>query len=317
MSHQTLTAITPDIYQVRLPLPFALRIINSYVLRGQQGWTIVDTGLNTAESRATWHSVFDALNITPDTIQQIVLTHTHPDHYGMAGWLQQLSHAPVRLSQREAELAEAVWGEPAGWREGLMAFWQECGLPAELAAALVQNTDETRQHTLPHPKTVETISPGSSIQLGDRWFQAIHAPGHSDGQLIFYETADSLMLCGDHVLQKISPNISLWPQSSPNPLQDYLNSLQTLSALPVRLALPGHGRPITAWAERIAELLQHHEERLKKLETAVSTHTLTVYQASQHLFDFTHLTTHEIRFAVAETLAHLVYLQNATTTLAK
>jgi glyoxylase-like metal-dependent hydrolase (beta-lactamase superfamily II) len=82
-----ITAVTNDIYQIQIPLPFALRIVNCYLLAGHNGWTIVDTGLNTSRARAAWLEAFSALGIRPGTTEQIVLTHAHPDHYGLAGWL--------------------------------------------------------------------------------------------------------------------------------------------------------------------------------------------------------------------------------------
>jgi len=103
---KSLTQITDDIYQVRLPLPYALNHVNCYLLRGDDGWTIIDTGLNTSQGRAGWQAAFDTLGIGPDDIDQIILTHVHPDHYGMAGWLQEWCGATVWLSPREAELAE-------------------------------------------------------------------------------------------------------------------------------------------------------------------------------------------------------------------
>lgn len=305
---QVVTLVAPGVYQVRLPLPFALRIVNVYLLQGERGWTVVDTGLNTAESRSTWLTVFDELHLNPRQIEQIVLTHTHPDHYGMAGWLQHLSSAPVYLSPREHELAAQVWGGHLAWRQNTLDFWHRCGMPADLAHLLTADTEDTREKTLPHPQNVQLLPPGSTLRLGDACFEAIHAPGHSDGQLLFYEATEQLLLCGDQILQKISPNISLWPQGEANPLKAYLASLDRLAQLPVRLALPGHGPVITDLPGRMTQLQQHHVERLQQSKTAVSHTPLTVFQAAQQLFDFTKLTSHEVRFAVAETLAHLVFL---------
>src|SRR5262245_43381497 len=107
---EALTQISPDIYQVRLPLPFALNHVNCYLLQGDQGWIIVDTGLNIPAARTFWQNTFETLQIGPDDIDKIVLTHVHPDHYGLSGWLQAWSGASVWLSPREAELARQTWG---------------------------------------------------------------------------------------------------------------------------------------------------------------------------------------------------------------
>lgn len=305
----SLQAITDDIYQVQLPLPFALRSVNCYLIAGAAGWTIVDTGLNTSAAREVWQTVWHELKISPQDIHQIVLTHTHPDHYGLAGWLQQQAgHVPpVLISPREALLARQVWQEQPDEAAEVIGFWQQCGVPADLATAIVVETDRTRQRTKPHPQVIQTIEPGTTITLGDRLFQIIHTPGHSDGQVVFYDAAERLLLCGDHVLQRITPNISLWPFADADPLGRYLQSLHEVMGLDVVLALAGHGPLIYDLRGRIREIERHHEERLVVMETAVQDHA-TPYTISQQVFDFDRLTIHEKRFAVAETLAHLDYL---------
>lgn len=308
-----LTAVTADIYQVAIPLPFALRIVNCYLLRGQAGWTVVDTGLNTGKGRAAWQQAFAELGLRPRQIEQIVLTHAHPDHYGLAGWLvaQCLADGgtapPVRLSAREAELADGVWKAGLLLQTPYRAFWQQCALPPALAEAIVQTTQQTRQATFPHPDHHEIIEPGAVVRLGDRQMQTILAPGHSDGQLIFYDPAEALLLCGDHVLLKITPNISLWPHGAPNPLASYLDSLATLAQMTVALALPGHGPLLTDFNGRVREIAHHHQQRLAETMAALP-QPATVYEISQALFAHDILSVHEMRFAATETLAHLDYL---------
>ena len=304
----TIQAITEDIYQVQLPLPFALRTVNCYLLAGEAGWTVVDTGLNTAQARETWQRALSELGIHFRDIHQIVLTHAHPDHYGLAGWLQKETEGvAVHMSADEASLARQVWQKTQGWAESLMSFWHHCGLSTELATAVVNETNRTRQRTRPHPQTIKILEPGTIIQLGNRPFQIIHTPGHSDGHLIFYDVANRLLLCGDHVLHKITPNISLWPLGQPDPLGRYLRSLSQIAQLDVNLALPGHGPLIHNLRGRIREIEKHHAERLEVMVTAVNG-SATPYDVSQQVFNFDKLSLHEKRFAVAETLAHLEYL---------
>lgn len=307
-----LLQITPDIYQVELPLPFALRSVNCYLLRGSQGWTILDTGLNSRAGRGAWAAVFSALGLEPGDVEQIVVTHIHPDHVGMAGWLQahfrtSAKTPPVYLSPRSVEEVAKVWAAAATGDQAQAAFFLRCGLDAETAQAAVTEMGPMRQAVQPLPTAVQIMQPGSRVRLGERQFQVIHAPGHSDGQMIFYDPADRLMLCADQVLMRISPNISIWPSTEPSPLRRYLASLEELAQLDVDLALPGHGVLIEEWVARLQGIAEHHRVRLEEMVAAV-VQPSTVAEISRQVFNHGRLSTHEVRFAVTETLAHLCYL---------
>lgn len=305
--HSPLVPVTDDIFQVHLPLPFALNRVNCYLLRGADGWTVVDAGLNTPEGRAAWDQAFAALGITPADISQIVLTHAHPDHFGLTGWFQEQTGAPVYLSPLEAEFARVTWMEHR-MMEGFDTYLMTLGMPADMAQSVTHGLTFTGEMTYPHPTRLITIEPGDDILLGKRRFQIIATPGHSDGQIIFYDPDDHLLLCGDHVLMKITPNVGLWPTSLPDPLGRFLESLRALQALEVRLALPGHKALITDWCGRLNELLAHHDDRLRHTLAAVAGGA-TVYEAAQRVFNSSVFTPHEWRFAMAETLAHLDVLE--------
>ncbi len=161
--------------------------------------------------------------------------------------------------------------------------------------------------TMPHPNEISTLEAGQTVRMGARDFVAIHAPGHSDGQLIFYCADDGIMLCGDQVLKSITPNIGLWPSTEADPLGRYLKSLDALGALNVRLALPGHGALITEWQARLCALEEHHRAQLEQTRRAVEGGA-TALEVSRRLFNFGALSKHEVRFAVAEAMAHLDYL---------
>ncbi len=301
--------ISHDIFQVRLPLPYALNSVNCYLLRGRDGWTLLDTGLNTAAARAQWRRALAALSISPADIEQIVLTHMHPDHFGMAGWWQRQVEPPLPLylPAREKPQMQVFY---RGTNTPLYHRWMlSCGLDQETVDTVETALGSTRDLTQPHPLAQAYIEAGAVLRLGERQCRALHAPGHSDGQLIFYHEDDRLLLCGDHVLMRITPNIGSWPHTEPDPLGRYLASLRDLSALDVRLALPGHKALIHDWRGRIAELLAHHDQRLGQTQDALNDGAVTVYQVAARLFQLDRLTAHEWRFAMAEALAHLEYLR--------
>ncbi len=304
------TEIASDIWRVRLPLPFALNHVNCYLLRDADGWTILDTGLNRPELYAGWQAVFAQLGIRLADIRRIIVTHLHPDHIGLAGRLQQESGAPVFLSPREWEIAEVAWVQNLERGEHLADYLRRVGAPPEVGALVEGQQQKLRQMTQPPPTDVQLLRGGDAITMAWRRFDVIHAPGHADGQIIFYAAEDRLMLCGDQVLLRITPNIGFWPSTQPDPLGRYLASLRELMKLDVALALPGHHGVITDWQGRICELLQHHDERLEVAYTAAA-RGATALEASYTIFNFDRFSPHEVRFAVAEALAHLEYLADA------
>ena len=305
------TLVAPNIYQVRVPLPFRLNHVNCYLLHDNlsegAGWTIVDTGLNWPDAKETWKVALAELSIEADDIHQLVLTHMHPDHFGLAGWFQEWCGKPLYLSPLEAEMAEKIWVHHAWRPEAVMEWWDACGVPRDVSKDAAEQTTLLRERTLPHPTDVRTIDYGATARMGGRDFLAIHAPGHADGQIIFYNAAEKLMLSGDQVLMRITPNIGLWPTTEAGPLNRYLVSLRQLAKLDVQVALPGHRNVIEDWAGRIGEILAHHDERLQYMKEAVGKNA-SAYDVSERVFPLDKLSPHEVRFAVAETLAHLEYL---------
>lgn len=313
MSELPIREMAEGVYQVRLPLPFALNHVHCYLLRDDPGWTLIDTGLNTLPAQAVWQAAFEALHIGEGDIRRIFLTHTHPDHFGMAGWFQQRGEQaghvpPVLLSPRERDLARLIWGGEGQLATAFDTFLQRCGMPSEQIPLVVEGLGFTAEHTFPHPANLDIIEAGETVRVGGRTLHTIHTPGHSDGQLIFYDADDQLMLSGDHVLLPITPNIGLWPDSEPDPLGRYLQSLESLETLKVRMALPGHKTVIQDWRGRLAELRAHHAARLEHTLSAVGDGA-TVFEASLQVFQSQRFSPHEWRFAMAETLAHLEVLR--------
>jgi glyoxylase-like metal-dependent hydrolase (beta-lactamase superfamily II) len=309
MEHtESLVKVAEGIYQAQLPLPFALKIVNCYLLDdGDGGWTILDSGLNYYADQDVWQAAFDALGITPSHVRRIVLTHNHPDHYGLAGWLQAQSGAPVQMSKIEADGARVFWIDAETHYDAIREQQHHAGAPADVVDEIIEGVAFTIAMTAPHPTHVEHITPGETVRFGGRNFTPILAPGHSDGQLIFYDAADNLLLSGDHVLMKITPVVGLWPETEPHPLGRFMASLWELRGLDVRVALPGHRALITDWQGRIDELLAHHDQRLSRTLDVVSGGA-TAYEVAGALFNLQKLSVHDMRFALVEALAHLDYL---------
>lgn len=298
-----------EVLRVKVPLPFPLRYVNCYLVPGTGGWTLIDPGLHTQAAVQLWEETLSALSLSFADIGQIVLTHHHPDHYGLAGWFQARCGAPVRLSAEGLRQVRLLWGEGQPLTDGLLALFRAHGLPADLEAPMRVHMDGFVQAVSPQPE-VTTIAAGDVIRLGDEPYEAIASPGHAAGHLCFYQAETKTMFCGDHVLPQISPNVSYLPGGiDDNPLASYLAALAAIARYDVALAFPGHREPFAHLSQRALELIRHHEQRLDAMR-ALLREPKTAYDVCRSLFG-EKLTLHQLRFALAETLAHLIWLREA------
>lgn len=301
-----------DVLQVKVPLPFPLRFVNSYLLPGPDGWTLIDPGLRTEAAEQLWESVLAEREIGFNQIERIVLTHHHPDHYGLAGWFQERAgDVPVLMSRTAWEHTRLLWGEGQPMAEKLMELFRMNGLPAELEEGMRENMDSFVGSVSPQPE-VTFIDENAKVRLGRDDYEPIHTPGHASGHLCFYRAETATMFCGDHVLPQISPNVSYLPLGiDENPLASYMASLEHISRYEVRLAFPGHREPFAHLQQRAKELIVHHRERLESMRAHL-TEPRTAYEVCRAAFG-DKLSVHQLRFALSETMAHLIWLREAGT----
>lgn len=306
------TEVVPGIFLVPIPIPIPLRYVNCYLLRDPSGWTLVDTGFHDSLALDAWPRALADLAIRPQDIRQIVLTHYHPDHVGAAGWLQQLTGAPVFLPETEMEQFQRFWADETGsMAERLTAMCLEEGMDEATALALGRHHLQQVERVRPLPE-LRPLPIGSQIAMGGGTWEVIWTPGHSDGLAVFWDARRSILLANDMLLAGITPNVSVWPGSRPDPLADYLYSLRRVEALGAKVALPGHRALIHDVAGRAREIAAHHVDRLAKVAAAADAAPggATAWEVCRRIFPVEELTLHQIRFALAETLAHLVYLCN-------
>jgi glyoxylase-like metal-dependent hydrolase (beta-lactamase superfamily II) len=298
------------IHQIKVPLPFPLRWVNSYLIRGDDGYTLIDPGLHTEASEQCWEQVLQELSIGYRDIQQIVLTHHHPDHYGLAGWFQERTDASVHLSAKGYEQAQLLWGKGQPMNAALLSTFQSSGLPEELIEPLREHMVEFVAMVSPQPK-VSLIPIGDNMILGNHEYETLHTPGHAAGHVCFYRAETKKIFCGDHVIPQISPNVSYLPGGiDENPLCSFLQSLQEVGRYEVDWAYPGHRDPFETFAQRTQELIAHHDSRLELMRHALILQPQTAYQVCRSTFG-DRLTLHQLRFALSETIAHLIYLHEA------
>jgi glyoxylase-like metal-dependent hydrolase (beta-lactamase superfamily II) len=306
MKKSSITRHSDSFIQVKVPLPFPLRWVNSYLIRGRDGYTLIDPGLHTEEAEQMWLEALDHLNVPFQAIEKIVLTHHHPDHYGLSGWFQEKAGVSVHISQAGHEQALRLWGGERTMTEQLCSLFLQHGMDQETANCIVPHMESFIPLVSPQPR-VDYIYAGDRFNLGDRPYEVMHTPGHALGHLCFYDADARIMVCGDQVLPQISPNVSYLPDTDADPLHSFLESLRLLSRFDVTLAYPGHRDPFANFTERCAELLHHHQARLEVMLAHMS-EPITAYRLCKLLFG-ENLSIHQLRFAMSETLAHVVYLE--------
>lgn len=295
-------------YQIKTPLPFPLQWVNSYLFREDDEWTLLDPGLHTDDNKLHWDTVLRQLSIPIQKIRRIVLTHHHPDHYGISGWLQQMSGAEVWMSAAAQQQAQVMWGAKENMSKELPRLFVKHGMPEEMYDNMVDHMLSFISQVTPAPQ-VHCFRPEESFQLGERSYEWIQTGGHAKGHVSFYHKENGILFCGDQILPRISPNISYLPNGAgdDNPLASYLDALHHLMQYKIQIAYPGHRDPFTNVHERLQQLFRHHQERLNRIlnECREPAHA---YQLCNKLFG-TKLSFHQLRFAMSETIAHLVYLQ--------
>ena len=294
--------VAEGVYQLKVPVPFPLVFVSVYLVEGCDGWTIIDTGYDCLKGRKVWEKGTRqvGLDLKRD-VERIVVTHFHPDHLGLARWLQEWSGPPVYMLEDGIQHSREVWNDPdhASFAEHMIGGGMDQAL-AERAAAQMRAK-------LSLPGEILPLQKGEKIELGAGVARVLHAPGHADYQVMLHDWGRKVLFSADHVMLEITPNIGLWPDTKGRPLARYLESLSSLRGLDADLVLPGHGPLFHDFDGRVDELLLHHEERLDLMQRALGDEPRTPFAVSRELFRYT-LSLYERCFALAETLAHLEYL---------
>jgi len=281
MIEQTFVSLETGIQRLTLPLPTGPKHVHCYLVDG----TLFDTGLGLAE--APWDTV---------EVERIAITHFHPDHVGGAEAAAGATGAPVFQGGLDYAQCERVWGSE-DWPERMAAWFVRHGVPGPVADDLIEQGHAFAPFVR-YAIDPELLYEGSELE----GWNVVELPGHADGHLGFLR--DGVLIGGDHLLRRISPAVGLYPESRPDPLGDYLASLERTIELAPRIVYPGHGDPIDDAGARARELIEHHRGRLDETAAALSDEPRTAYEVSLSLFG-QELGPTQRRFAVAETLSHL------------
>src|SRR5947208_12285168 len=279
---QVFVSLEDGVQRLTLPLPTGPQHVHCYLVDG----TLFDTGLGVGE--APWESA---------AIHRIAITHFHPDHVGGAEAAAAATGAPVYQGALDYAQCERVWGSP-DWPDRIAAWFRTHGVPEPITAELIEQGHAFAPF-IRFARGPELLY--EQNHLGG--WSVLELPGHADGHLGFLRS-DGVLVGGDHLLARITPAVGLYPESRPDPLGDYLRSLERTIELAPRIVYPGHGEPIADAAARARELIDHHRERLAQTESALDATPRSAFEVSLAVFG-RNLAPTQRRFAVAETLSHL------------
>jgi glyoxylase-like metal-dependent hydrolase (beta-lactamase superfamily II) len=306
-----MTEILPGIYQLQIPIPNnPLGCTNVYLVQGDKEYFLIDAGWSSDEALRSLAFQLAEIGVAFKDISHIIVTHAHFDHYGLADKLRELCGARIALHYLDRDLLTPRYTDMSEYLRQSEKWFHVNGVPTdELPGAAFMGMRRAMALTPPDI----ALRGGETITAGSFNLQVAWTPGHSPGHVCLYETRQKILFSGDHILPVITPNISLQPNSSSNPLGDFIKSLNKVKQFDVSLVLPAHEHLFTNFHERVDEIIQHHEIRNREILEAIDIEPGTAYQISHHItwmpelggMRFKDLAPMDKRMAVSETLAHL------------
>ncbi len=302
---------------MEIPLPgLKLEFLNSYFIESDEGCCLIDLG---PEKENSWKKIREELESDLQRINTVLFTHFHMDHIGMFKKFVELSdnNLEVRLSSEETKFMEKYLNEfDAFWSEQV-DFARLNGLPEEITQTIEKIKPSSREDDV-YREIISCNNPlenGEEIRIGKYSLKTVETPGHSPGHVCFYDSDNSLLFGGDHLLRTTTPSV-VQMREGVNPLDDYFESLNKVKNLEVEQVLPAHGEPYQNHKMRVEELINHHEERLSEIKSIIGENTLTPYEIAKKVnwdINFSKWEDFPILqkwLATGETIAHLSLLEN-------
>ena len=298
--------VAPGVRWGRIPLPLDLNHINVWLIDADENCIAVDTGLAASMGKDAWERLAQDL-FSSRPLGGVFVTHIHPDHIGLAAWLQERHGVSVQMSARTHALAEAALSGRATPFSIAENFFRQNGLSDSAQMLPMFKPERFIRMTSGLPRVQRFPGDGEAMDWSADW-TAMETNGHAEGHLCLWNAKERILISGDQVLPTISSNISFTFRSNDrNPLGSYLSSLERLRTLPSdALVLPSHGVPFYGLHQRIDDLTRHHREQLQ-LVTNLCADPMTAADLLPHMFR-RDLKGMHLFLALGEALAHLEYL---------
>jgi glyoxylase-like metal-dependent hydrolase (beta-lactamase superfamily II) len=306
-----ISEVAEGVLWLRLPLPFRLDHVNVYLIEDGAGFALLDTGIDDEPTRALWERLLAGL-LKDKPLTRIISSHCHPDHIGLAGWLNQRLGIELYASQTEYLETLTVSLDPQALNaEPYRSFYRGHGLDAAQTDLILSRGLHYLRMVSPLPRTFNRLMADETLEIGGRRFDILTGGGHSSEQVMLYCRDGGFVLSADQAMAKISPNISVEAiDPHGDPLGAYLRSLASLKQVlpPDTLALPGHNLPFIGLPERIDELIAHHRQRCDAVLKAIGAGEATAAELVPVVFGRRIDDPHQMSFAFGEALAHVNYL---------
>jgi glyoxylase-like metal-dependent hydrolase (beta-lactamase superfamily II) len=294
-----------------IPTPFPVGPVNVYLLDGRSP-ALVDAGPDTVEAKEALIAGLAANGRQLSDIRQVVITHSHPDHYGLAAWVAAESGAQVVAHHFSVARISGERAPAASQYLALGGILLAAGVPmAELEA---MQRDLYHASNYSRPVTVDrVVEDGDILELGEGSWEVLHTPGHARGHICLYHPLSGQLLSGDHLLREISSNPILeaprpGERARPRSLVDYIGALQRVAALEVAVAWPGHGEPIEDLPGLVARRIAFHRRRADEIVDYLAAGPHSAYQISQALFP--DLSGIQLFLGISEVVGHLDILED-------
>lgn len=307
----TVREIVPGVLWLRMPLPFALNHINLWAVRDGTGWAVFDTGVQTSDTSAGWRALLADPKMLGEGLTRVFVTHMHPDHVGMAGWLTRKFGVRLWMTRTEylnCRVLVADTGREAP--EDGVRFYRSAGWDDDALEHYRTRFGNFGKSTYALPESYRRVVDGERLRIGDHEWQVVVGTGHSPEHACFWCPSLKLLISGDQVLPRITSNVSVFPtEPDANPLHGWLTSMDRIAeAVPDDvLVLPAHGEPFRGLHARLRYLAADHHASLARLRQLLR-EPRRVVDVFSALFSRPINDRHLLSLATGESIAHLNYL---------
>jgi glyoxylase-like metal-dependent hydrolase (beta-lactamase superfamily II) len=265
--------VAPGVRWLRMPLPYALNHINLWAIDDGDGWALVDTGVRTDDVAQAWRELW-ANTQDSRSLTRVFVTHMHPDHVGMAGWLTRKFDVELWMTRLEYLTCRVMVSDTG--REAppeALDFFRRAGWDEAAIETYKLRFGNFGKHIHPLPDSFRRLSDGQELQIGAHRWQVIVGSGHSPEHACLYCPELKLLISGDQVLPPISSNVSVYPtEPEADPMADWLASLARLE-LEVPddvLVLPAHNEPFRGLHKRLRALARGQEISFDRLRRTLA-----------------------------------------------